>query len=62
MTSSSYHNSLNKYNRSIHLSQTRTKINSKDVITEPVSLEVFNKVESDLNTKGIINLKNTIDI
>ena len=29
----------------------------KDETTEPVSLEMFNKATSDLNTKGIINLK-----
>ena len=28
----------------------------EDVITEPVSLEMFNRVASDLNTKGTINL------
>ena len=33
------------------------KQTQKDVITEPVSLEMFNKGASDLNTKGIINLK-----
>ena len=31
----------------------------RDITTEPLSLEMFNKVASDLNTKGIINLKNT---
>ena len=34
----------------------------KDVTTEPVSLEMFNKPPSDLNIKGIINLKNYNDI
>ena len=29
----------------------------KDFTTEPLSLEMFNKAASDLNTKGIINLK-----
>ena len=29
----------------------------KDITTEPLSLKLFNKVASDLNTKGIINLK-----
>ena len=29
----------------------------KDVTTEPVSLEIFNRATSDLNTKGMINLK-----
>ena len=33
------------------------KISAKDVKSEPVSLEMFNKAASDLNTKGIINLK-----
>ena len=29
----------------------------KDVTVEPISLEMFNKAASDLNTKGVINLK-----
>ena len=29
----------------------------QDVTTEPISLEMFNRAESDLNTKGVINLK-----
>ena len=29
----------------------------RDITTKPLSLEMFNKVASDLNTKGIINLK-----
>ena len=29
----------------------------RDVTTEPLSLELFNKVASDLNSKGIISLK-----
>ena len=29
----------------------------KDVTVEPISLEMFNRAASDLNTKGIINLK-----
>ena len=29
----------------------------QDVTTEPISLEMFNKAASDLNTKGVINLK-----
>ena len=32
----------------------------KDVITELVSLEMFNKATNDLNTKGIINLRKYI--
>ena len=34
---------------------------AKDIKSKPLSLEMFNKVASDLNTKGIINLKNTTD-
>ena len=30
---------------------------SKDVTTEPICLEMFNRAASDLSTKGIINLK-----
>ena len=33
------------------------KLSAKNVKSEPVSLEMFNKAASDLNTKGIINLK-----
>ena len=33
------------------------KLIAKDIKSEPVSLEMFNKAASDLNTKGIINLK-----
>ena len=33
------------------------KPSAKDVKSEPVSLEMFNRAASDLNTKGIINLK-----
>ena len=33
------------------------KLNPKDIKSEPVSLKMFNKAASDLNTKGIINLK-----
>ena len=29
----------------------------KDVTTGPISLEMFNRAASDLNTNGIINLK-----
>ena len=29
----------------------------RDMTTEPLSLEMFTKVASDLNSKGIINLK-----
>ena len=42
--------------QSIHL-KPEPKQTPKDVITELVSIEMFNKVASDLNTKGIINLK-----
>ena len=47
----------------IHLDQgpvysnQRPKQTPKDITTEPVSLEMFNRATSDLNTKGIINLK-----
>ena len=42
--------------QSIHLEPGPKQI-SKDVTTEPISLEMFNKATSDLNNKGIINLK-----
>ena len=35
----------------------RSKYTSEDDITEPVSLEMFNKGATDLETKGVINLK-----
>ena len=38
-------------------SNQRPKQTPKDITTEPMSLEMFNKAASDLNTKGIINLK-----
>ena len=38
-------------------SSQRPKQTPKDNITKPMSLEMFNKAVSDLNTKGIINLK-----
>ena len=40
----------------IHL-ETTSKLNAKDIKSKPVSLEMFNKPASDLNTKGIINLE-----
>ena len=36
----------------------RSKCTSEGDITEPVSLEMFNKAATDLKTKGVINLKN----
>ena len=33
------------------------KLSAKDIKSKPVSLEMFNRAASDLNTKGIINLK-----
>ena len=33
------------------------KLSAKDIKSKPVSLEMFNKAASNLNTKGIINLK-----
>ena len=33
------------------------KLNSNDMKTGPLSLEMFNCVASDLNDKGVINLK-----
>ena len=41
---------------SIYRSQ-RTKHTSEDETTEPVSLEMFNKAATDLDTKGVINLR-----
>ena len=47
----------------IHLDQApvysnqRPKQTPKEITTKPMSLEMFNKAASDLNTKGIINLK-----
>ena len=38
-------------------SNQRPKQTPKDDITKPVSLEMFNRAVSDINTKGIINLK-----
>ena len=38
-------------------SHQRPKQTPKDITTKPVSLEMFNKATSDLNTKGVINLK-----
>ena len=35
----------------------RPKQTSEEDITQPMSLEMFNKAVSDLNTKGVINLK-----
>ena len=35
----------------------RTKHTSEDKITEPVSLEMFNKAAMDLESKGIMNLR-----
>ena len=40
----------------IHL-ETPPKLSAKDIKSEPVSLEMFNKAASDLNIKGIINMK-----
>ena len=40
----------------LHLEPT-PKLSAKDVKSKPVSLEMFNKAASDLNTKVIINLK-----
>ena len=40
---------------SIHLEPGPKQI-PKDITTEPISLEIFNKATNDLNTKGIINL------
>ena len=37
--------------------KSETKTNSQEDITKPMSLEMFNKAVSDLNTKGVINLK-----
>ena len=33
------------------------KLNSNDIKTGPLSLEMFNHAASDLDNKGIINLK-----
>ena len=33
------------------------KLNSNDIKTRPLSLEMFNHAASDLDNKGIINLK-----
>ena len=47
----------------IHLDQGRVYSNQrpkqtpKDITTEPMSLKMFNRATSDLNTKGVINLK-----
>ena len=38
-------------------SNRKLKQTPQDVTTEPISLEMFNRATSDLNTKGIINLK-----
>ena len=35
----------------------RTKHASEDQTTEPVSLEMFNKAATDLESKGVINLR-----
>ena len=35
----------------------RSKYTSEGDTTEPVSLEMFNKAATDLETKGVINLK-----
>ena len=35
----------------------RSKYTSKGDTTEPVSLEMFNKAATDLETKGVINLR-----
>ena len=48
--------STSAINQSIHL-DLGPKQAPKDVNTEPVSLEMFNRAMSDLNTKGMINLK-----
>ena len=40
----------------LHLEPT-PKLSAEDVKSEPVSLEMFNRAATDLNTKGIINLK-----
>ena len=48
--------STSAINQSIHLDQGPKQI-PKDVMVEPISLEMFNRAASDLNTKGIINLK-----
>ena len=37
--------------------ETKPTLSTKDVKSKPLSLEMFNKVASDLNTKGIINLQ-----
>ena len=37
--------------------ETTPKLNAKDIKSESVSSEMFNKEVSDLNTKGIMNLK-----
>ena len=33
------------------------KLNSNDIKTGPLSLEMFNRAASDLDNKGVINLK-----
>ena len=38
------------------------KLNSNDLKTGPLSLEMFNHAASDLDDKGIINLKNIANI
>ena len=40
----------------LHLESTQ-KLRAKEIKTEPLSLEMFNQAASDLDTKGIINLK-----
>ena len=37
-------------------------INATDIKTGPLSLEIFNCAANDLNDKGIINLKNIVNI
>ena len=55
--------SMTAITKPIHLDQgpvysnQRSKQTPKDITTELMSLEMFNKATSDLNAKGIINLK-----
>ena len=57
MTSNGNYNSLTSARDQTILLEPGLKQIPRDITTEPLSLEMFNKAASDLNTKEIINLK-----
>ena len=56
MTSNGYQQTFN-YSRCPIQLDSSPKLSSKEIKSRPLSLEMFNCAASDLDTKGIINLK-----